>query len=148
MYYNETKRKIIFLFIYIDSFFIYTIYSRYSSKSIYSQFTYLSFEHNHIIISQYVIIKQNYHIIISTLYQHIIISSLSKIIILSSSNKIIISFLSKIIILSYKYHHHKLQNYHRRIHNTKEKIIINYRVQNPSCPSLYKSILHKKTVEA
>ena len=32
MYYNETKRKIIFLFIYIDSSFTYTIYSRNSSS--------------------------------------------------------------------------------------------------------------------
>ena len=93
MYCNETKRKIIFLFIYIDSFFIYTIYSRYSSESIYSQFIYLSFDHNQIIISQYIIIKQNYHIIISTLYQHII-SSLSKIIILAHFLKKVISYKS------------------------------------------------------
>ena len=68
MYYNETIRKIIFLFIYIDSFFIYTIYSR-----IYLQFIYLSFDHNQIIISQYIIIKQNHHIIFKQNHHIIII---------------------------------------------------------------------------
>ena len=79
MYCNDTKRKIIFLFIYIHSSFIYTIYIRNSSSYFH--------QHNHIIISQcyhhiiiiislyhHIIIKQNHHIIIIiSIYHHIII---------------------------------------------------------------------------
>ena len=100
MYYNETKKKIIFLFIYIDSSFIYTIYIRNSAS--YFHIT-LHICHVNIIISQYIIIKQNHHIIFKQNHQnhHIIISSLKQ-------NHHII----------FKQNLYKLQSYHRNIHIT------------------------------
>ena len=121
MYCNETKRKIIFLFIYIDSFFIYTIYS--------NIYLYLSFKHKHIIISQYVIIssfKQNHYIIILSLSKnhHIIFNQNHHIIFKQKIIKIIISSLSKKSSKSSYYHHqhHHIilkQNYHRNRRFTK-----------------------------
>ena len=120
MYYNETKGKIIFLFIYIDSFFYLHYIQQFNSYIchlkiiilLYHSISSLSkiiIKHNHyIIIKQYyhIIFKQNHHIIIIKQNHHIIFKqNLYIIIIKQKSSK------------SY-YHHHKLHSYNRNIHIT------------------------------
>ena len=111
MYCNETKRKIIFLFIYIDSFFylhyIQQEFSIYCHLNIiilpYHSISSLSkiiIKHNH-----YIIIKQNHHIIFKQNHYIIFKQNLYIIIIKQKSSK------------SSYYHHHK-QSYHRNIHIT------------------------------
>ena len=119
MYYNETKRKIIILFIYIDSSFIYTIYSRNSSSYFHKVLFTIP---TSVIISSYY--HQHNHIILSQCYYNIdiinILSSLHHYIIISSyyhqHNHIILSQcyynIDIIIILPSLYHYIIIEQNH------------------------------------
>ena len=95
----------------------------------YLQFIYLSFEHNHIIISQYIIILSS--------YQYIIISSLSKIIIISENHHIILKQNHHIIIIKQNHYIIFKQNHHIII-------IISYKIITGEIILNYRRIIKKK----
>ena len=104
----------------------------------YLQFIYLSFEHNHIIISQYIIIseyhhliiKQNHHIIIIKQNHHIIFKQNHHIIIIKQNHYIIFKQNHHIIIIK--------PNHHTNI------IIISYKIITGEIILNYRRIIKKK----
>ena len=118
----------------------------------YLQFIYLSFEHNHIIISQYIIIKQNYHIIIIiSVYHHIIFKQNHHIIIIKQNHHIIFKQNHHIIIIKQNHYYHTniiiisykiitgeiILNYRRIIKNKLSLIIGSKTHPDPLCTNQF-----------
>ena len=134
----------------------------------YLQFIYLSFEHNHIIISQYIIIKQNYHIIIIisvyhhiifkqnhhiiiiiSVYHHIIFKQNHHIIIIKQNHHIIFKQNHHIIIIKQNHHIIFKQNHHIIIikqnhHYHTNIIIISYKIITGEIILNYRRIIKNK----